>query len=1067
MSRLQIDVFGPATVQLDGNLIAWFPTDRVRALLLALALEPELSKARAALATLLWSDVDESAAKRNLRVCLVRLKKVLGESADAVLAASRQEIGLLSAESTHTQFQTLANSDDPANWLQAIDLINGELCEGLELKNSPLFDDWLAEKRQALHEQQRTLLQDLIVVHDDAPEIRLRLAQQLASLDPFEDATQRNVMRAHAALGNVPAAIAQYEQYATMLREALSAEPEAATTDLRNKLTASQTNRPATLHNVPSQVTEFIGRDDERDAVVALLQQPTCRMVTLLGAGGMGKTRLSVEVAQKLETDLFADGIYFVPLVTATNAFDALAILHRSLSLVTQGDDLEAQLYAFLQDKQMLLILDNVEQLAGELRFLARLLERAAGVKLLVTSRDVVGISAENRFPLAGITDLHDASSLLWSAIKRITPDFEMDATNMAIGARICEQLQSVPLALELAATWINTLDLESIRAEIEHAFDFLESPLLDTPDRHRSLGAIFDHSWVLLTPAQQKILAATTVFRGGFELKAARAVLGAGVRDLRRLVEQSLLVRGEQQRYSLHELVRQFASEKLDGAARTALQQAHAAHYLMLLVDREKQLVSEDARAASTLIAADLDNITTAWRWAVAQRDIAQLKRSIIALIRFYRLTGRFSEGDRLFEETIEQLGDAADAHLLARLHIGCSTFRMWQSRHEASVVSAEKAHAIAKQADDKEAIAESLLCQGRALRSLGRWFQAVPGYQECIMIAQMNADTLDSSHRFDEIRAEALGHMALLTIMGAQYKVGLDLSVAAISAVEKSGNRLIESFVLSVTAFSKALSAHYLEGLALAEKALLLSRTLGTPLYEALALSMRGRIHAALGDYETALEDNHNCLELYQSINEKLGQVVALMLLSRTHYEASDFLPALTFANETIALAETLSLPFYQAYTSYWKGLALSSLSRWDEAERAFADVRTIAVANRFPDEHKRLVAFGLAEVALRRGSAEKALEIISSHIDAIIESRIFEENNETLTFLTCYDILKANGDDRATPFLQALYAHLMSRADMIESDSVRANFLEHVTKNRDIVTAYRALSPQEHVG
>ncbi len=1057
MLRLQIDVFGPAEVQLNGNLIEWFPTDRVRALVLLLAAQPTLSKARGTVASLLWSDVDDKAARRNLRVCLVRLKKVLGDHADEILTASRQEIGLLSAESTYTRFQTLANSRRPADWQTAVDMVSGEFAAGFELKNSLLYEEWLAQQRQALHKQQTSLLQKLLDTPDLSPGARLRNAQQLASLMPYDDAAQRQVMLAQVALGNLPAAIAHFEQYTSTLRNELGTKPEAATVQLRDKMSATLLSRPATLHNVPSQVTEFVGRDTERDAVVELLRQPSCRMVTLLGAGGLGKTRLSIEVAQRLETDQFADGVYFAPLVTANSAFDVLAILNRTLGLATQGDDLEEQLYAYLADKRLLLILDNVEQLTGELRFLARLLEKAAGVKLLVTSRDVVGISAENRFPLTGISDLHDASTLLWSAIKRIAPDFELTATNMAIGARICEQLHGVPLALELAATWINTLDLDSIRDEIEHAFDFLESPMLDTPDRHRSLGAIFDHSWVLLTPKHQQMLAAATVFRGGFELKAARAVLGAGVRDLRRLVEQSLLVKGDSNRYTLHEMVRQFASDKLDADAGAVLKKAHAAHYLKLVADRETQLVSEDARAASTLISADLDNITSAWRWAVAQRDTAELERSIIGLIRFYRLTSRFSEGDRLFEETIEQLGTEAGDHLLARLHIGCSTFRMWQSRHEASVASAELAHRIAIEADDQEAIAESLLCQGRALRSLGRWFQAVPGYQQCVMIAQTKATSVEQPNRLDEIQAEALGHMALLSIMGASYKAGVSLSELAIQVVEKSGNKLIESFVLSVSAFSQTLSGHHITGLQVAEKALQLSRKLGTPLYEALALSMRGRAYMVIGDYAQALVDGQRSYEVYQSINENLGQVVTLMQLVRTHCEAGNFETALPLAIDTIKRAETGGIPFYAAYTSYWKGLALCSLDRLDEAEKAFAAVSAISEANRFPDAHKRLVAFGLGEIAMRRGSAEKALAFISPHIDAIMESRAHESNTETVRFHYVYKILKANQDARAIPYLEALYQYHHKQAEAIEDDALRQMFCENVTKNRAIRAAW----------
>ena len=1052
MATLQITALGRFDISLDGETITRFPTARVRALLLILAVSPELRHDRGAVASLLWSDMTDGAARRNLRSCLSRLKKVLGDVTGDVLRASRQEIGLISAESDHARFQALIQSGNPTDWQTAADLSTGELAAGFSLKNSPLFDEWLANKRLTLVQQQRDLLQKLLNSVTVDPEVHLRYAQQLVATDPYDDVAQRAVMTAYVSMGNTSAALAQYERYAKFLQDELSAEPEPATHTLYDQLVASITSRPAELHNFPRQIAPFIGRVVDRDAVLGLLRQESCQMVTILGAGGMGKTWLASEVARHLTSSDFADGAYLVPLVNATAEYDAIAILHRTLALPVQGNDMLVQVLDYLHNKRLLLVLDNLEQLSGQLRFLARLLQTAKRVKILATSRDVVGISAEYRYPLHGISDLHEATAILWSAIKRVAPNFEVTPTNIAIGAVICERLHGVPLALELAATWINTLDLDSIREEIDHAYTFLESPMLDTPDRHRSLGAIFDHSWELLQPKQQRILAAASIFRGGFDMKAARAVLGASIHDLRRLVEQSLLIKADARaHYTLHELVRQFAAEKLSSADKASTQKAHATYYLSLVAKFEQQLVSENALAASEIISTDLANVRAAWGWAIHMRQIALLLQTVTALSRFYALTARYSQGNQLFVETIGQLSKEDDAPLLARLHVGCALFRIRQVQNDRAIDSAECALDAAQRANDTVLIAQSLNYWGQALRAKGQYKAAVAKSQQALA-----ACAKTSAH---DVRADILCNLAIISAFGNRVGTA-QTAEEALAALRLTENKVIEVQALNVAAFASTNASDLSKAYALAEAGLALSRQMGDRAGEALALNMLGRTYQYLSQFDQMFETLAASQKLYQLIDDPLGEIYVLSQLARTYLTTGKLEAAVHYANQVLKLTQGRGATFHHANILTIATFALNEMENSTAARRMVTELTQLNQATTLPAAVQTDIHFCLAALDYTGGSISDALAHISTIVDQIMDNQpICRPVTVSLFFFWAHQILHTNNDPRTAQFLHYAVNDIKTKAARITNPDHRQSFLEQIPYHRALLAAYHA--------
>lgn len=349
--------------------------------------------------------------------------------------------------------------------------------------------------------------------------------------------------------------------------------------------------QPSPPARVPIPATPLVGREAELAELTHILRDPDCRLLTLIGPGGVGKTRLAIAVAA-LETVNYADGVYFVPLAPVTAPeFIAQAISDTIGFSVRGSGSLHVELIAHLRGKTMLLALDNLEHLASDLSLVAGLLESAPGVKLLVTSRERLHLPGEWLFDIHGLRvpvagqplalEGYSSAALFLQCARRVKPDFQPGRQEIASVVRICQVLDGIPLALELAAAWVRLLSCTEIAAEIERNFDFLAVSARHVPERQRSLRAAFDYSWRLLTPGERLVLRRLTAFRGGFERGAAEQVVGASVADLASLMDKSLLQRNGSF-YTLHELIRQYAGEQLAASGEEEeMRQRHAVYFV------------------------------------------------------------------------------------------------------------------------------------------------------------------------------------------------------------------------------------------------------------------------------------------------------------------------------------------------------------------------------------------------------------------------------------------------------------------------------------------------------
>ncbi len=457
---------------------------------------------------------------------------------------------------------------------------------------------------------------------------------------------------------------------------------------------------PAPPHNLPPQPTSFIGRKKELAEIADQLANPACRLLTLGGPGGIGKTRLAIEAATA-QIDAFSHGVTFVPLAPINPAdFEdsinpLVTALADALKFAFHGSKPKSQLLAFLREKEMLLVLDNFEHLLTDAHLLADahlqetvdfvtdILSHAPQVRILVTSRERLNLQEEWLFPLQGMTypsppqpsppeeeihasggegaEFYSAVQLFGERARQIQPDFDLDAEHPAV-VRICQLVDGMPLGIELAATWVRLMPCQTIAQEIENGIDILTTTLRNVVERHRSLRAVFDHSWQLLSQEEKDVFKKLSVFRGGFLYEAGEVVGGASLPLLSALVDKSLLRRTRSGRYEIHALLRQYAAEKLkeDFEEYEAAQKAHAHHYAKFMQQGELAMRDHRQLETYTQIAADIDNIRATWRWAVDKKDLEVFEKSQNALIDYCEKQGYFQEAEAAFRRAVTALGRA-----------------------------------------------------------------------------------------------------------------------------------------------------------------------------------------------------------------------------------------------------------------------------------------------------------------------------------------------------------------------------------------------------------------------
>ncbi len=426
------------------------------------------------------------------------------------------------------------------------------------------------------------------------------------------------------------------------------------------------TRKSTTRNNLPIQPTSFIGRQRELVEIASLLANPDVRLLTILAPGGMGKTRLALAAAEQ-QLGRYADGVFFVPLAPLSSPDDIVTTIAASVGFSFSGSEPpHRQLLDYLHERHLLLVLDNFEHLLDGVPLAADILQAAPDARVLATSREKLNLTGETVFSLSGLEFpdwetpedalAYDAIQLFVQSAHRVWPNFRLQADELDHLTRICRLTAGMPLAIVLAAGWLDMLTVERIAAEIQRGIDILETEQRDVPERQRSVRATFNYSWGRLNEAEQSVFMKLSVFHGGFTQEAAEAVAVASLRSLRKLVDKALVSVSTNGRYEVHELLRQYAEEQLvEAGAAEAARQAHSAYYMGFMAERDADIKGQRQQAGLQEIRADFENVRQAWRWVAERRQVAAFSRATLdCLTNFADMNFSALEAHALLSHTI-----------------------------------------------------------------------------------------------------------------------------------------------------------------------------------------------------------------------------------------------------------------------------------------------------------------------------------------------------------------------------------------------------------------------------
>lgn len=633
------------------------------------------------------------------------------------------------------------------------------------------------------------------------------------------------------------------------------------------------------VSRLPLPGTPFVGRERDLAEVAALLQREEVRLVTLLGPGGMGKTRLALEAARANQV-AFEDGAIFVPLA-AVDDMEQLpqAIAQEMQAQLVGSEPAAAQLQRVLRRRHMLLVLDNFEQLAQGAAFLSELSASAPGLKLLVTTRERLNLAEEWLFVVPA---LDEASALFAQSARRVKADFDAAAEEEAV-ARICRLVGGHPLAIELAASWRRFMPCADIAARIEQDIDFLASGPRNAPERHRSMRALFDHSWALLSPQEQVALAKLSVFRGGFAAEQAGEVAGAGWPLLLGLVDKSLLQTDGDGRFHLHELTRQYAAFRLEASGQlAATRRAHFASFLNLVEAMLREYTGPRGVASVHRIEQEHENLRAALTWGLEFREpdgVLQLANHIFL---FWLADGNWREGEQWLKKAIAVAGDDETTSLSAALtHL--SIYIALQGRFAEAHDLAGRGYDMARRLEDPWAVMIALQLQGQAQMDMEIGLAA---YEEAIAICREHA----GDPRFDPYRFSLL-HLQGDRLLAAGRRAEARASYeACLQGLRARGERNRIAYPLGNLGRMALQEGRLQEASDLIGESVSIARESGNRVTMGDWLYRLGQVQLYSGDHEAAEANLRETLRIYEEVGNRFGPPTVLSNLALSALARND---------------------------------------------------------------------------------------------------------------------------------------------------------------------------------
>ncbi|MBI5651861.1 MAG: tetratricopeptide repeat protein [Chloroflexi bacterium] len=880
-----------------------FPARKVESLFAFLALHPE-PHPREKLSALLWGDSTDEQARHSLRTALASLRKELG---DAVLIADRESVQI------NPGFSMWVDAREISDFRFQISDWTSQQSEILNLKSEidllpDFYDDWILPERERLRAIFLDALLQLAQAHREKSDYTraMEIAQKILAHDPANEKAYQHLIFCLAATGDRIGALKQFDACEKKLRDELGVEPSPETIALRDQIEAALTgakSREAMFTNVPHPLTSFVGREKEKREIREIMEK--ARLIALTGAGGCGKTRLAIQVATELaNANRFKNGVWWVELAPLSDA----TLVARTVAAVFNLDEapntpMLTTLTNYLRAKDLLLILDNCEHLIDACAQLADALLRACPqLKILASSREALGITGETpykipslslpppdfrSFPNFGSLLQSEAVQLFVERAHTLAPTFTLSQSNASAIAQICERLDGIPLALELAAARIKTLSVEQIATRLDDRFRLLTGGSRTALPRQQTLRALIDWSYDLLTETERAVLRRLSVFAGGWTLEAAEAIanpksqnsnsktasdqigdwdLEIGILDmLAHLADKSLVIaepRADETRYRLMETIRQYARDRLleSGEVET-IRDRHLDFFIAFAENIEPKLMGAEQFAWLDRLDSENDNVRAALEWSTSPGRAQKGLQIVGALRLFWDLRAHTNEAYARIQK------------LLARPEAAEKTLARARALFTLAILAENIESGKAARPYLEETIELARACGASGERQLAM------GLAELSLVVRV-----DQPERAQTLEDESL---AIAQALGDEW--------VSATILHYRGHRCLGEV-------NRPAARHAFE------TSMTLFRALGDQHWAMVLYRDIARINFRDGDYATARRQHEEALQFFRAQKDRLSTGSTLIMLGEIARVEQDYPRAKKCYEEALAIAQDL---------------------------------------------------------------------------------------------------------------------------------------------------------------
>ncbi len=1121
-STLRLSVLGQPRVELAGRTNIAFVSARSQALLLYLAVTKQIHS-RETLAALLWPTKSQDLARHNLRDVLTKLRPFFGD----FFAITRNTIGWnltadhwLDADELEEQVAQAGQYSSLEELQSALKLYRGDFLADFFIEESNEFERWIIEQREKYKNialRGFTLLLDRLTRQNDLPEA-ITVARRLLAIDPLHEEGNRQLLFLLGSSGQRIAALQHYERYTHILDDELGVEPSSELSELHlrllrdeipplNQTSPAQNGAPtvpasptlatpapaapvfataASLHkaessppnNLPRTMTPFLGRKEEISAIQERLSSSSCSLVTIVGEGGMGKSRLALAVSEAV-MPLFEDGVWFVPLTEIQPGAAAesriAAAIGRALNLpFVNTENLTDQLFTYLRNRKSLLVLDNFEHLIEAAGFVLELLRAAPQVRLLISSRQRLNFQTESVFRLSGlptppqqvadgraINDLmsYDSIALFVERAQRVLWKFRLSDSNAAAISRICQFVEGMPLAIELAASAVDILSPQEISRRLETDYKVLESPVLDLSTRQQSVQSLLDYSWQFLKPHEQKVLARCALFAGGFTSQAAAQVIESDFHTLNALEQKSLLRRDEHGRFDMHELVRQHAAENLRQhfSDEDEILLRHCEYFSHFVSAREASLGNDSVTFHELSI--ELANIQQAWHYAVSRAQIKQISQCRQGLFSLYNLSGLSYEAESTLRIAIARVRvvlktcapEVANAwqQLLAELLIDVANICEVLGKLAEAEQFTNETIEIAERIDN-----DALLAHGYMRVSANAWARGDYGLHRqalnrSLELAQTTRQFFVEANAFCGLgNNDAIHNMQDDALM--HYSQALLIARA-------NGFRQLENMLVSNVGVIHQLHGNFTQARENFLRSLQVSIELGDRYGAALAEINLGVLANMLGEPLKAMERLLQALTTFQEIGSQRMEAEVLVNLALTHHYMGDQVQAIYCCKQAIAIDQSHQFLYIDSPAHLNLGRSFEAMEQIHSAKSEYQKVLDLQTEDS-PANNAIIAQAGLARLAFRQGNLTEAMAQIEQILPRLFSSELYAGPDETEVCLTTYRILHATNDPRALAILIKGAENVLQQMNSIDDFELRRTFVNNIAVRKELLALAR---------